>query len=139
MSDEKSSTGFEELTHTADWAMRVWAPTLEELFVQAAKGMNALSGARLVRGRRVKRTFTAESADEESLLVIFLSELIYLAEQENLGFTKFAMRISKSRIGVKMEGAPLESLNKAIKAVTYHNLNIRQTAQGCEVEIVFDV
>ena len=38
-----------------------------------------------------------------------------------------------------MDGAPLETVNKMIKAVTYHNLQIRQTARGYEVEIVFDV
>jgi SHS2 domain-containing protein len=34
---------------------------------------------------------------------------------------------------------PLHRLVKAIKAVTFHNLAIRQTGQGYETEIVFDV
>jgi len=38
-----------------------------------------------------------------------------------------------------MDGAPLLSATKIIKAVTYHNLRIRPTARGYEVEIVFDV
>jgi len=35
-----------EVEHTADWALRVWAPTLEELFVDAARGMYELAGAK---------------------------------------------------------------------------------------------
>jgi SHS2 domain-containing protein len=38
-----------------------------------------------------------------------------------------------------MGGAPLQSLDKAIKAVTWHHLKIEETARGLEVEIVFDV
>jgi SHS2 domain-containing protein len=38
-----------------------------------------------------------------------------------------------------MEGAPIASLDKAIKAVTYHNLRINETSKGFETTIVFDV
>ena len=65
--------GFEEISHTADWALRVWADDLEGLFAEAARGMNALSGAQLAEGPKVKRTFEAEAPDAESLLVAFLS------------------------------------------------------------------
>jgi SHS2 domain-containing protein len=36
-------------------------------------------------------------------------------------------------------GAPILSMDKAIKAVTFHNLQIQKTRRGVEVEIVFDV
>ncbi|MBE3038560.1 MAG: archease, partial [Chloroflexi bacterium] len=67
------------------------------------------------------------------------SELVYAAEQEKLGFDMFMIDIEGQTLKVEMEGAPLLYLNKAIKAVTYHNLQIQQTARGVEVEIVFDV
>jgi len=38
-----------------------------------------------------------------------------------------------------VRGAAAERLDKVIKAVTYHNLSIRQTAEGYETTIVFDV
>jgi len=38
-----------------------------------------------------------------------------------------------------MSGAPVGSPGKDIKAVTYHNLAIRKTERGLEVNIVFDV
>ncbi len=130
---------YEELPHTADWCLRVWAGSLPVLFAEAARGMNALSGVRLAEGPRAWRTFETAAPDPESLLVAFLSELVYAAEQEKLGFDMFRIDIEGQTLKVEMEGAPLLSLNKAIKAVTYHNLQIQQTARGYEIEIVFDV
>jgi SHS2 domain-containing protein len=131
--------GFEELPHTADWALRVWAPDLAGLFAESARGMNALSGARPVAGPRLERTFNAEAPDPEDLLVRFLSELVCAVELERLVFDRFEIAVREGRLQVAMSGAPLEALTKAIKAVTYHNLHIRRTARGYEVEIVFDV
>jgi SHS2 domain-containing protein len=38
-----------------------------------------------------------------------------------------------------MKGGHLVEQRKEIKAVTYHNLSIRETERGLEAEIVFDV
>jgi len=130
---------FEELPHTADWALHVWAADLPTLFTEAARGMNALSGAQPAPGARLSREFSTKAPDMESLLVLFLSELVYAAEQEHLLFDAFEIDLNGSDLKVNMAGAPLLLLNKSIKAVTYHNLQIRQTDFGFEVEIVFDV
>jgi SHS2 domain-containing protein len=130
---------YEELPHTADWCLRVWAADMAGLFSESARGMNALAGVRLAEGPRVRRTFEISAPDPESLLVTFLSELVYAAEQERLAFDRFEVKIKGQTLKVEMEGAPIISMDKAIKAVTYHNLQIRQTGRGYEVEIVFDV
>lgn len=130
---------FEELPHTADWSLHVWAHSLPALFAEAARGMNALSGVKQAPAPKTQRTFESAAPDPESLLVSFLSELVYAAEQENLAFDEFDIEVAGSRLKVEMSGAPIVSMDKAIKAVTYHNLQIRQTARGVEVEIVFDV
>jgi len=90
-------------------------------------------------GPKVKRTFETEATDAESLLVAFLSELVYAVEQEHLIFNEFDVQVEGIKLKVEMSGAPILSLTKAIKAVTYHNLQIAPTARGYEVEIVFDV
>ncbi len=130
---------YEELPHTADWCLRVWAADLAGLFTESAIGMNALAGVRLAEGPRARRTFETIAPDPESLLVTFLSELVYVAEQERLAFDRFEAKVKSQVLKVEMEGAPIISIDKAIKAVTYHNLQIRQTGRGYEVEIVFDV
>jgi SHS2 domain-containing protein len=130
---------FEELAHTADWALRVRAADLPELFAESARGMNALTGAKQAPGPHTHRTVNLSAPDAESLLVAFLSELVYAAEQENLMFDEFKIQIEGQTFKAEMDGAPIASINKSIKAVTYHNLKIREIEGGFEVEIVFDV
>lgn len=134
---------YEELHHTADWCLRVWADDLPSLFAEAAQGMNALSGTEPAPGSAAQRTLSLSAPDVESLLVAFLSELVFAAEQERITFTRFHIETSERADGwelkAEMDSAPLAAVNKMIKAVTYHNLHIRQTARGYEVEIVFDI
>jgi SHS2 domain-containing protein len=131
--------GFEEISHTADWSARVWAADLPSLFIEAARAMNSLSGTVVGMGPRVTRTFETEGPDAESLLVAFLSELLYYQEQENLAYDGFDLRVASQWLKVRMEGAQIASSEKAIKAVTYHNLKIQKTNEGFETIIVFDV
>ena len=131
--------GFEEIPHTADWSARVWARDLPSLFQEAARAMNSLSGTVIENGPRVSKGFEMEGADLESLLVAFLSELVYYQEQENLAFDDFDLRVAGQWLKVAMQGAKIGSLDKAIKAVTYHNLKIQRNAEGFETTIVFDV
>jgi len=131
--------GFQEIAHTADWSVHVWAPDLPALFVESARAMNALSGTVIGEGERVRRAFESEAPDPESLLVSFLSELVYYQEQENLAFDVFDVRVASQWLKVQMEGAQVGSIDKAIKAVTYHNLRIVRTSEALETTIVFDV
>lgn len=131
--------GYEEISHTADWSIRVWAEDLPGLLAESARGMYWLTGAELAESPREQRVFETAGPDGESLLVAFLSELVYYAEQETLGFNQFDIDIKDGRLRAEMGGAPLEKLDKAIKAVTWHNLEIKETARGLEVQIVFDV
>ncbi len=131
--------GFEEIPHTADWSVRVWAQDLPSLFAESARAMNALAGTATSQSPRVKRAFKSEGPDVESLLVAFLSELVYCQEQENLAFDTFDTKLSDKQISVNMEGTQITSIDKAIKAVTYHNLKIEETSLGYETVLVFDV
>ncbi len=131
--------GYEEITHTADWALRVWAADLPGLLTEAARGMYALMGARPGAGPRARRSLSIEAYDAETLLVEFLSEALFWVESEKLVFDHFEIHLEGFSAQVEAEGAPYETLVKEIKAVTYHNLQVRKTARGLEAEIVFDV
>lgn len=137
--NEKSLSGFEEIRHTADWALRVWAPDLSTLFAQAAQGMYRLEGVEIAPTPRVERQISVNGEDAESLLVAFLNELLYLQETERLAFDTFQCVIKDHSLDVKAQGGPINHLNKAIKAVTFHNLSIRTTSQGLETTLTFDV
>jgi SHS2 domain-containing protein len=145
----KEIAGFRELAHTADWELGVWADSLTGLLEQAALGMYKLSGTRLEPAPRQARRLIVDGIDAESLLVRFLSELLWLGEHEKVAFDRFELAVSNDtqpldlrqplHLQANLEGAEIASLSKEIKAVTYHDLAVVQTRNGLEARIVFDV
>lgn len=133
------SAGFREIAHTADWELEVWAPDLPKLFEQAARGMYSLMGVRLQHAGRQSRTLELSATDGEGLLVNFLDELLYIQSADGLGFDIFQIDIMDWTLRARLEGAPLESLGKEIKAVTYHRLKIQSGERQLMVRVVFDV
>ena len=133
------TSGFQEQPHTADWALDVWASDLVSLLQQAASGMYALMHARLQAEPRETYRFEIAALDRETLLVTFLSELLYFTQRDDVAFDQFDLIQVGERLMAEVAGAPIESIAKEIKAVTYHNLAVRETARGLEATIVFDV
>jgi SHS2 domain-containing protein len=132
--------GFREHAHTADWELEVWAPDLSGLLEQAARGMYALAGMRLQPELNQVRMVALQADDAESLLVRFLSELLWLEQEQKLGFDRFAIKIDEQlNLQASLEGSAITNLDKEIKAVTYHNLQVEHTPQGLRANIVFDV
>lgn len=134
-----TEAGYQEQPHTADWALTVWAPELSELLQQAARGMYALMHARLQAEPRETYRFEIAAPDRETLLVTFLAELLYFTQRDNVGFDHFDLDQNGERLRAEVAGAPIEKIAKEIKAVTYHNLTVRETERGLEATIVFDV
>jgi SHS2 domain-containing protein len=135
----ESRSGFREREHTADWELEVWAPDLAALLEQAARGMYTLSGTCLIERPRQLRIVHLTSHDPESMLVHFLNELLYLEEQEGEAYDRFDLQLNGLDLRATLEGAKIQSQDKEIKAVTYHNLTIRESENGLRVQIVFDV
>ena len=130
---------YREVDHTADWALEVWAPTLEALFVDAAHGMYALAGT-APGAATLTRRIELNGDDYESLLVAWLGELLYLTESEGVVFNNFRMELlTPTHLQAEASGGPGRHPEKVIKAVTYHNLRVRRTEAGYATTIVFDV
>lgn len=133
--------GFEEVEHTADKALRVFGADLTELFLSAAEGLTHLMAADVADiSTKIEKSIELEAIDAESLLVEWLSELAYWAESEMLVFKNFRIqKATATYLKAKVWGGKTSMLDKQIKAVTYHNLKIKKTAEGLEATIVFDV
>ena len=133
--------GFEEVEHTADKALRVFGADLTELFLSAAEGLTHLMAADVADiSTKIEKSIELEAIDAESLLVEWLSELAYWAESEMLVFKNFRIqKATATYLKAKVWGGKTSMLEKQIKAVTYHNLKIKKTAEGLEATIVFDV
>jgi len=131
----------EIVEHTADWSLRVRGEDLRELFSNTAVGMAMLMvedpGA---LGDDFEQSLDLEAYDAESLLVDWLNELAYLAEMKQVVITQVEIEmIGERQLKATVRGGKAPVLDKHIKAVTFHNLAIEETASGLEVTIVFDV
>ena len=132
--------GFREHEHTADWELEVWASDLPSLLEQSARGMYALSGMQLKDGLRQSRSISLHGEDMEVLLVRFLTELLWLEQEQGLGFDDFSIVVdSQNNLQAVLGGSAIKKLDKEIKAVTYHNLAVETNETGLRVTIVFDV
>ncbi len=133
---------WEVVEHTADWALRVRGRDWESLLRNAALGMASL----LVGGEGPPAVdapapveIAVDAPDSETLLVDWLTELAYLAESEGRVVTRVDFHdVARHHLRATVI-AGQASLQKHIKAVTYHNLEIRTMEAGLEVTIVFDV
>jgi SHS2 domain-containing protein len=130
----------EELDHSADWALRVRGRDMSELCLVAASAMLAACGAGPTNGRSAERQVELTAADREGLLVVWLEEILFTLEVRLQIPTQIDVRVSG---GLALSGrwmeVPLGRIEKPIKAVTYNNLEVRDTGGELEATIVFDV
>jgi SHS2 domain-containing protein len=131
---------FEEIDHTADWALKVRGRDLPALFANAALGMMELAGVRTSDDVGLERQIEIQAIDSESLLVDWLHELLLALELEQLAFREMDLEITDGRklVGT-LRAIPIVSMEKPVKAVTYNELHIQESPEGLETTIVFDV
>jgi len=157
----------EVLEHKADLKIKVFGKTKEELFENAMVGMfkaakyemtKRLMTKRLTTKRLMTKRLTTKrlmtkrlmtkrlmtkikSVDLPSLLVDFLSEILYLAETKKLVFEKVEFKkFTENEIEAKLTGNQLKRMGVHIKGVTYHELDIRQKKDGTwQATILFDI
>ncbi len=135
---------FEELPHTADWSFRAYGRDLRELFENAAFAVFAMEGAATTdsasRAPEIKHAVQVSGIDYESLLVNWLSELLYLQESNHETYHRSDIQEQTPTIlKAEVYGTPGVHIDKLVKAVTYHNLKIERTKEGWQVTVVVDV
>lgn len=135
-------TPWEEIEHTADVALRVRGATLAELFANAARGMVALAlggaPAQMPEPRRVE--VRLQAPDVETLLVDWLTELVYLMEEEAFIASEVeVIEVANNALRAEIRGGVGGALQRYIKAVTYHGLSVEEKEGSFQATIVFDV
>jgi SHS2 domain-containing protein len=131
---------YEELDHTAEVGMRVRAATPAELFACVATALFQLIGTQPA-DHSAQHTLTVESFDAESLLVDWLNELLYLHEKTGEVYDTCAVGAwTTTRLEAMITGGqPLHPPLRAIKAVTYHGLQLSADATGWTADVYVDV
>jgi len=130
---------WEEIEHTADLALHLWATDLPDLFATAARGMLSLfvEVDDAVPVETVDLTLTA--LDVETLLIDWLNELLYFIEVQGIAFTAFEFAtFTPTALTATLRGGPVRVYTGYVKAATFHDLRVVATPAGYETEIVFD-
>jgi SHS2 domain-containing protein len=131
---------FEEIEHTADRAFRVRGRDMADLLENAARAMQALDEPSSAREPSATEEIEVEGVDRESLLVNWLNEILYLEQARQLVCEEFHIaELDNHRLRAHIETRTCDRSQTHIKAVTFHNLHIREVSGGLEAEVVLDV
>lgn len=133
---------FEELSHTADIKMRVRAPTLDLLFSDAFESlMQTLYGTDRRGG--TSRELKIEAEDTETLLLDFLSEVLFIGEVEGMVFATADVVTDGRTLTAVLDGEPFDRSRHAegteVKGISYSGMSIGRDTNGYMVDILFDV
>jgi len=145
--EPSAARGFRALSHTADKAIEVWAPTLPELFAAAAEGMFGESEDLAEIPAETEWNIEVQADTREDLLRSWLAELLWLWEREEAVPCEFEVREVASepwRLSARVRGGPAPPdhphTGAPAKAVTYHELRVWQDEAGLwRAHVVFDV
>jgi SHS2 domain-containing protein len=119
--------GHELVEHTADVGLRVWGPSLEAVFAEAAIGLIRVMGT--AEGPTVSQDVSIDDDDLDALFVDWLSEVLFLFEARKVVPRDVRVRIDRERCALEatIEAIRAESFvqeGPAVKAVTFHGLEL---------------
>ena len=135
---------FDILEHTADVGVLARGRTLAEAFAHAAEGMFSimvdLDGVREVE----ERSIAVAGHDWPSLLVAWLSELLYYSDVDGLLFKRFEMQDFRPyALRAVACGEPVDrqrhELGPGVKAITRHMLEVEEGPEDCRVQVLLDI
>ncbi len=138
------SVGYELVDHTADIGVRVWGPTAEEVFEQAALALFSLVCDPLHIGARETVEVTLEAEAMDLLLAAWLNELLYVFEARRLVLSQFdLLELGERSLRATVTGEPLDTsrhvLCGGVKAATLHELSLEHRDDGWQGFVLLDV
>lgn len=140
---------YEIFEHTADFGIRVRAGNLDDLFVDAARGLFSLMITNLDVVQAVEEVKLQVAGDDlEGLLHGWLAELLYTFSTRRLALTDFHVEVEGdapmfSGLLATARGEPIDlgrhKIDVEVKAITWHALKVEHNADGWLAEVIVDV
>jgi SHS2 domain-containing protein len=135
---------YECFDHTADLGLRVRAPDLDTLFVEAAEALFSVlveDLSTVAESRTLE--FDIAGDDREFLLFDWLRTLLYHFDAEHLAFRRFEVHVRPDGLHAMARGEPVDrarhELGHEVKAITYHGLRVERTPDGWLAEVIVDI
>ena len=133
---------YEILEHTADVRMLVQGDSLEDLFSEALYGMMEILEPKVDDQKKgIERVIAIEATDTTTLLIDFLNEVLLSTQIHKEAYNKMIFKeLSQHSLEAILSGIAVQSFGEDIKAVTYHEAEVKRTEDGTwETMIVFDI
>lgn len=137
-------SGFEILEHTADMGFRVNAESFEQLLSAAGEALSSIvmdcSQARPLGSVEI----AVQGEDRESLMVNFLSEVLFVLDGRRMALAKVVVTaagahgVSAALLG-EARDIRRHPERHGVKAITYHQLSVRETAGAWTAEVYLDI
>ena len=135
---------YEVIDISWDAGIKAFGGTLEDLFVNAARGMYSLMTDPGGVSEKETITIEVESHSLEGLLVSWLNELIFRFDA--YGFVGKEIRVKslgRNRISAEVSGEEFDEERHEkrllVKAATYHQLRIEQQDGRWVTRVIFDI
>ncbi len=135
---------FRILDHTADLGILVYGRNLEELFSNAGEAFfNIITDLQKVK-ESMESTIRVEGPNLEDLIVRWLGELLYLHDVDGLLFRSFSIdELSDGSLKARARGEAFDEkrhvIKTGIKAVTYHQIQVKKERGRWRARIIFDL
>mgnify|MGYP000306511536 CR=1 FL=1 len=131
---------------TADVALRAYGKTVEEMFINAAKGMeNLITNVEKIEPKE-SRDIEIHATDYFALLYQWLEQLLIYFDTEFMVFSKFNIKIDQRgeefMLYGKIYGQKVTEdmeIKHEIKAVTYHEMGIEKIRGGFMCQVILDL
>jgi len=138
----KKNRRFAFISHTADIGIRVSGKNIAQVFVNAAKGLAAYLKTGTDK-KKIKVKVKIREKSYENLLVRWLNEILYLIYSKKVIFNSFKiMEITENTLLAEVSGNKImkgHSLEREIKAVTYHDVKLRRAKNRYNTKLIFDI
>ncbi len=136
--------GYELIDHTADMGIRVWGENQKVLFVNAGQAMfDLITDKKTVEAKNTEQVKVTGN-DIIDLLINWLRELLFLwTGKERLVHSVYIESLSDTEIIGRVMVEPFDSnrhvIRQELKAVTYHQAEVKPVSDGWVAEVIFDV
>ncbi len=136
---------FATFEHTADLGLQASASSLNELFVEAAKGLMSMLVDRPENiESRHERKFEISSTELDYLFFDWLSELLFAFESDGWLGAEFQVSVEGTQLTATMKGERMDRARHQpgheVKAITYHDLKVREDRDGnWSAEVIVDI
>ena len=126
--------------HTSEVELRLDAPTLAALFVEAGRALAELMLGEPAGPETVTDQVTVTAPDRAALLAAWIDELIFRAETRKAVFTTFEVaRVDEREIVAAIKGVAEPVIKTAVKAATFHDLRVVEEDGRWLASVVLDV